>query len=99
MNPLYTTLISDIDELKEFINVYHSDDDMLISSLANFAVNHIKDYTGLTIEQIQEKRDSLKIALFLIVADLYDNRGQQSLQYKTSLMLQSILDMYCMNYL
>lgn len=99
MNPLYTTLINDIGELKEFINVYHTDDDILITSLANFAVNHIKDYTGLTIEQIQEKRDSFKIALFLIVADLYDNRGQQNLQYKTNLMLKSILDLYCVNYL
>lgn len=96
---LYKILIDDISELKEFINVYHNDDDILITSLANFSVNYIKDYTGLNDEQIGEKKESLKIALFLIVADLYDNRGQQNLQYKTNLMLKSILDLYCVNYL
>lgn len=96
MNPL---IIDDIQELKEFLNIFHDDDDTLLKSFVNFANNYIKDYTGLTSEQIQEKRESFKIALFLIVSDLYDNRGQQNLQYKRNLMLSSILDMYCMNYL
>ena len=96
MNPL---IIDDIQELKEFLNIFHDDDDTLLKSFVNFANNYIKDYTGLTLDQIREKRESFKIALFLIVSDLYDNRGQQNLQYKRNLILSSILDMYCMNYL
>lgn len=93
-----TLIIDDIQELKEFLNIFH-DDDILINSFVNFANNYIKDYTGLTLEQIQEKRESFKVALFLIVSDLYDNRGQQNLQCKANLMLTSILDMYSVNYL
>lgn len=94
-----TLIINDTQELKEFLNIYHNDDDILLTSLVNFSVNFIKDYTGLDDVKIQEKKEALKIALFLIVSDLYDNRGQQNLQYKRNLMLTSILDMYSVNYL
>lgn len=89
----------DLNELKEFLNIYDDSDDVLIKSLVNAGKQYIKDYTGLTEEEMIEKKDSLKIALFLIVSDLYDNRGQQSLQNKQNTMLTSILDMYCKNYL
>lgn len=89
----------DLDELKEFLNIFDNSDDILIKSLVNAGKQYIKDYTGLTEEEMLEKKDSLKIALFLIVSDLYDNRGQQSLQNKRNTMLTSILDMYCKNYL
>ena len=89
----------DLNELKEFLNVYDDSEDILIKSLINSGKQYIKDYTGLTEEEMIEKKESLKIALFLIVSDLYDNRGQQSLQNKRNTMLTSILDMYCKNYL
>lgn len=89
----------DLDELKEFLNIFDNSDDILIKSLVNAGKQYIKDYTGLTEEEMLEKKESLKIALFLIVSDLYDNRGQESLQNKRNTMLTSILDMYCKNYL
>ena len=89
----------DLNELKEFLNIYDNSDDTLLNSLVFAGKQYIKDYTGLTEEEMVEKKESLKIALFLIVSDLYDNRGQQSLQNKRNTMLTSILDMYCKNYL
>lgn len=89
----------DLDELKDFLNVYDNSDDTLIKSLIGAGIQYIKDYTGLTEEEMIEKKESLKIALFLIVSETYDNRGQQSLQNKRNTMLTSILDMYCKNYL
>ena len=89
----------DLNELKEFLNVYDDSDDILIKSLVNAGKQYIKDYTGLTEEEMIEKKDSLKIALFLIVSEMYENRGQQSLQNKRNTMLTSILDMHCKNYL
>lgn len=89
----------DLNELKEFLNVYDDSEDILIKSLVNAGKQYIKDYTGLTDEEMIEKKDSLKIALFLIVSEMYDNRGQQSLQNKRNTMLTSILDMYSKNYL
>ena len=88
----------DLNELKEFLNIYDNSDDTLLNSLVFAGKQYIKDYTGLTEEEMVEKKESLKIALFLIVSDLYDNRGQQSLQNKRNTMLTSILDMYCKNY-
>ena len=89
----------DLNELKEFLNIYDDADYTLLKSLTLAGKQYIKDYTGLTEEEMIEKKESLKIALFLIISDLYDNRGQQSLQNKRNTMLTSILDMYCKNYL
>lgn len=89
----------DLNELKEFLNIYDDSDDILIKSLVNAGKQYIKDYTGLSEKEMVAKKDGLKVALFLIVSDLYDNRGQQNLQYKRNLMLTSILDMYSLNYL
>lgn len=92
-------LINDLQEVKEFINVFHDEDDVLIKSFVTFAENYIKNYTGLCSEEVMKLKESLKVAVYLIVSELYDNRGQQNLQYKRSLILTSILDMHSINYL
>lgn len=88
-----------LEEIKNYLNVYHNEDDLLIQSLAEMSIEYIKDYTALTYEQIQAKMNSLKVAIMLICSDAYDNRGQTTLQHKQNLLLTSILNLHSKNYL
>ena len=88
-----------LEEIKNYLNVYHNEDDVLIQSLAEMSIEYIKDYTALTDEQIQAKMNSLKVAIMLICSDAYDNRGQTTLQHKQNLLLTSILNLHSKNYL
>ena len=88
-----------LEEIKNYLNVYHNEDDLLIQSLAEMSIEYIKDYTALTDEQIQAKMNSLKVAIMIICSDAYDNRGQTTLQHKQNLLLTSILNLHSKNYL
>lgn len=88
-----------LSEVKSYLNIYHNEDDALIFSLAQMAIEYIKDYTGLTNEEIEQKKNSLKVAIMLICSDAYDNRGQTTLQHKQNLLLTSILNLHSKNYL
>ena len=88
-----------LEEIKNYLNVFHKEDDMLIKSLATAGIEYIKDYTGLTTEEVSEKQNSLKVALFLICAEGYDYRGQAKPMYKQNLLLTSILNLHSKNYL
>lgn len=88
-----------LEEIKNYLNVYHNEDDILIKSLVEMAIEYIKDYTGLTNEEIEQKKNSLKVAIMLICSDAYDNRGQTTLQQKQNLLLTSILNLHSKNYL
>lgn len=88
-----------LEEIKVYLNVYHNEDDILIKSLADMALEYIKDYTGLSDEEIEDKKNSLKVALMLLVSESYDNRGQTTLQHKQNLLLTSILNLHSRNYL
>lgn len=88
-----------LSEVKSYLNIYHNEDDVLISSMVQMAIEYIKDYTGLTDEEIEAKKNSLKVAIMLICSDAYDNRGQTTLQHKQNLLLTSILNLHSKNLL
>lgn len=91
--------IYELEEIKAYLNVYHSEDDELIEAIAEMAVEYVKDYTGLSVEEIEAKKNSLKVAIMLICNDAYDNRGQTTLQHKQNLLLTSILNLHSKNLL
>lgn len=88
-----------LEEIKNYLNVYHNEDDLLIQSLAEMSIEYIKDYTALNDEEIEVKMNSLKVAIMIICSDAYDNRGQTTLQHKQNLLLTSILNLHSKNYL
>ena len=88
-----------LEEIKNYLNVYHNEDDLLIQSLAEMSIEYIKDYTALNDEEIEAKMNSLKVAIMIICSDAYDNRGQTTLQHKQNLLLTSILNLHSKNYL
>ncbi len=87
-----------ISDLKQYANVYHDEDNNLLSSILASSKSYIKSYTGLSDEQIDEKED-LTIALMVLANDMYDNRAFQVQDSKVNVVIQSILDMHSVNLL
>ena len=87
-----------INELKEYANVEHDLDDKLFNMILSAAKSYIKSYTGLTLEQIDDKED-LTIALMTLTNEMYDNRVFIVQDIKLNTFIISILDMYSVNLL
>jgi len=62
-----------IDILKNYIRIDINEDDELLTQILNSVKNYIQNYTGLTLEEIDQKED-ITIALFALCAEMYDNR-------------------------
>ena len=91
-----------LEVLKNYIRVDTDEDDLFIQGILNAAKSYVKNYTGLTDEAIDLKED-LTIAVFILSADMYDNRSATDASVKTktkvSFVLDSILGMHSTNLL
>lgn len=73
-------------------------DNKEILTMKTAAVEYCKGYTGLTEEQLDQHED-ITIAVLMLIADMYDNRQLQvdkNIMNKTA---ETILGMYCVNFL
>lgn len=73
-------------------------DNREILTMKTAAVEYCKGYTGLTEEQLDQHED-ITIAVLMLIADMYDNRQLQvdkNIMNKTA---ETILGMYCVNFL
>ena len=87
-------------DLKEYANEY-SEDPEVIKTFNNILVackSYVKNYTGLTVEQIDTKED-LTIALMVLANEMYDNRVYTVQDNKVNIVIKSILDMHSINLL
>lgn len=89
-----------ISTVKDYIRVDNEDENILIETFLKSAKNYVKNYTGLSDIQMDEKED-LTTAVLILCADMYDNRTATEVNTKTkvSFVLDSILSMYCINLL
>lgn len=62
-----------VNDLKDYLNIMHDEDDTLIRSILYGTRAYIKNYTGLSTENM-DKYDELSITLFVIASEMYDNR-------------------------
>ena len=69
-----------------------------IATMKDAAKSYIKNYTGLSDEEL-DKYDDLTTAYLCIISDMYDNRTFTVDSDKNNRMLQSIMDMHCINLL
>ena len=58
----------------------------------------ILSYTGLTLEQADEKRE-LTVALFVLINEMYDNRSYTVKEDKINPSIKTILEMHSINLL
>lgn len=91
----YSTL--SVNDCKKHLNIESDfkEDDMFIEICLNYAKDYVKNYTSLTVEQLDEL-PSIVIAVLLIASDAY-NRRALAFGYdnnKVNFILKSILDMH-----
>ena len=85
-------------DIKDYLHVYHDEDDTLISAILTASKSFVKNYTGLTNEGLDAK-DDLSMAVFILSSELYDNRAYTVENNNVNPVIQAILDMHSVNLL
>ena len=87
-----------IDDIKKYLHVYHNEDDKLIEAIMVASKAFVKNYTGLQPEQLDISED-LSMAVFILSAELYDNRVYTVENTNVNPAIQAILNMHSVNLL
>lgn len=87
-----------IKEIKDYLHVYHTEDDKLISAILIAAKSFVKNYTGLSYEGLDTK-DDLSMAIFILASELYDNRVYTVENTNVNPVIEAILNMHSVNLL
>jgi phosphoribosylaminoimidazole-succinocarboxamide synthase len=98
-----------INDLKQYAQVFHNDDDNLFETILVASKNFISTYTGLplvddpsttdVVEDNCDKYEDLTIALFAISNEMYDNRAIIVDNTKLNFVIMTILDSHSVNFL
>lgn len=87
-----------LEDIKAYLRLDTDDDDAFLTAVLNGSKSFIKSYTGLDDEKIEEKED-LTLPVFVLCAELYDNRQFTVDKGTLNPIIQSILDMHSVNLL
>lgn len=90
----------DTDTIKDYCGISDDDSDHIIAVLKGAAMAFIREYTGMTNEEIDEAED-MEYAYMVLINDMFTNREYNSAQARKSTMLnpcvKTILEMHCKN--
>lgn len=84
---------------KEYLRQDGSDDDKLIQMLVDASKNYVVNYTGLSLEELEQHED-VCIAVLVLIAEFYDNRTisiNDKLNLRVNTMLESLLGRHSVN--
>jgi hypothetical protein len=96
-----------IDDLKQYANVYHNEDDNLFQAILAAGKQFISTYTGLPlvddpvnniIDSVEDHED-LSIVLMVLSNEMYDNRAFTVDNNKLNFVVKQILDSHSVNLL
>lgn len=92
--------ISDIslETVKDYLKVENDIEDGLIDNILTASKNYVKNYTGLTDEEIDKKED-ITLAVLVLANEMYSNREYTVEKNILNPVITSILDMHSMNLL
>lgn len=85
-------------DIKNYLHVYHDEDDNLITAILIASKSFVKNYTGLTASSLNISED-LSMAVFILASELYDNRSYTVDNSNVNPVIQTILDMHSINLL
>lgn len=74
------------------------EDEKIIEPFFDAAIDYVKDYTGMSIEQMEEKSD-ITIAVLCVCSELYDSRSVLSDRDKVNKLIEGILNLHDLNLL
>ena len=69
-----------------------------LENLKKAAIEYVKSFTGLSLAQLEEHED-ITIAVLVLVSDMYDNRQVYVDRNNTNRTVDTILNMYRINFL
>jgi uncharacterized phage protein (predicted DNA packaging) len=85
----------DLNTVKQYLRVDHSDDDALISMMITAAQSFIQSYLNKKFDEFEEIPDEFTIACLALISHWYENREIQSTNTKElPYIFSGILDMY-----
>lgn len=87
-----------LDDIKTYIKIDNDDEDNFLNAVLVDSKSFIKSYTGLDYDKIDEKED-LTLPIFVLCAEMYDNRQFTVNKGTLNPIIQSILDMHSVNLL
>lgn len=87
-----------LDDIKTYIKIDNDDEDNFLNAVLVGSKSFIKSYTGLDYDKIDEKED-LTLPIFVLCAEMYDNRQFTVNKGTLNPIIQSILDMHSVNLL
>lgn len=64
-----------LEEAKKYLRISHDKDDKLINEIIISAQTIIENYLNFKLSKFNKIPEDLKIALYMYIANLYDNRG------------------------
>jgi uncharacterized phage protein (predicted DNA packaging) len=88
-----------VEDVKNYLNIYHDDDNQLIESILRGTKSYAKNYTGLSTESM-DLYEELSIAIFVLSAEMYDNRTMTVDRLsKVNPLVESMLNLHSINLL
>lgn len=84
--------------LREIPEEMTDEDNQALDVLKKAAIEFCIGYTGLTEEELDHHED-ITVAVLMLIADLYDNRQLQVDKNTMNKTAETILGMYCVNFL
>lgn len=91
----------DLSLVKEYLRQDGDEDDRLIIAIIEASKSYICNYTGQSIEQLEEHED-VTVAVLVLIAEFYDNRTinvNDRLNLRMNMMLESLLGRHSVNLL
>lgn len=89
----------EIDMVKQYLRIDGNDDDLLLPLIMSGAKAYIIGYTGIKLDADLDNKEDLTIVYLALISDMYDNRAVTVEKDKVNKILDSILNMYCINLL
>lgn len=87
-----------VEDVKEYLRVSDDNEYITIETILMAVKAYVKSYTGLTQEIIDSKED-ITIAIYVLCAEMYENRLYTVENNKVNVVVKSILDMHSINLL
>lgn len=91
----------DLSLVKEYLRQDGDEDDRLITAIIESSKSYICNYTGQSIEQLEEHED-VTVAVLVLIAEFYDNRTinvNDRLNLRMNTMLEGLLGRHSVNLL
>ena len=89
----------DLSLVKEYLRQDGDEDDRLIIAIIEASKSYICNYTGQSIEQLEEHED-VTVAVLVLIAEFYDNRTinvNDRLNLRMNTMLEGLLGRHSVN--